>query len=134
MHRFVTRFYHGDYAVNDLGLVSFNRRQGAYVLDVYGLASVEASRQTEKTSEWLGGIVKRHSVDLAILYPELFQIPTSWTPLARMCVPRDKVNLAESCVVFYSTNNRATASIREALTQFAPTLPEDIGFRLSPLQ
>jgi hypothetical protein len=124
MHRFVREYYEGDYAVNDLGLTSFQRRSGVYVLDVYGLASAEAARQHIKTAPWLQSIVERHDIDLAILYPEWFEIPESWKPVGKMCAETHEHNhLAEKCVVFYSTNSRSDQIIDSDLTQFAKTLP-----------
>ena len=44
MHRFVADFYRKPVAVNDLGWVSYRRPAGVRVLDLWGLASPEASR------------------------------------------------------------------------------------------
>ncbi|GGA74620.1 hypothetical protein GCM10011507_27540 [Edaphobacter acidisoli] len=132
MHRFVTEYYHSDYAVNDLGLTSFQRRKGSYVLDLYGLGSLEAARQPEKTPEWMEAMVKKHGIGLAILFPEWFQIPRSWTPVAKLCVPEPIFVLPEKCVVFYSTSQDATALIRRDLERFAPTLPKDDAFWFDP--
>lgn len=128
MHRFVTEFYTGDYAVNDLGLVSFRRRPGAYVLDVYGLGSLEASRQTNKTAQWLEDVVQRHNVPLAMLWPDWFNIPSSWTPMAKMCIPAKPIILGEQCLVFYSTSPDHDAIIRDDLHRFETTLPKGIVF------
>lgn len=130
--RFVTEFYRGNYAVNDLGLVSFERRPGAYVLDVYGLGSVEAAERSEKTAAWLEDVVKRHDADLAMLYPMWFDIPLSWTPVAKLCVTQPPVNLPEPCMVFYSTSPAAEPGIREDLKRFAPTLPPLVKFYFDP--
>jgi hypothetical protein len=132
MHRFVTDFYHGDYAVNDLGLTSFQRTPGAYVLDVYGLASYEASRQPDKSAVWLQGVVARHNVPLAMLYPEWFHIPPAWTAVARMCQPAKTTIMGARCVVFYSTTPQAEPSIRADLHRFAPTLPAQVHFTFDP--
>lgn len=132
MHRFITDYYHGDYAVNDLGLVSFERPKGRYVLDLYGLASAEASRQAVKTPEWLQSMVQRRGIKLAMLYPEWFQIPLTWTPVAKLCVPKAPVVLGEQCMVFYSTSPDAAADIRKDLERFAPTLPRDDAFWFDP--
>jgi hypothetical protein len=123
MRRFVADFYKESYAVNDVGLVSFQRAPGAYVLDVFGLASVEAGSQQNKTAEWLASIVERHGVDLAILYPDWFHIPPSWKPVGQMC-EADGRHLGGSCVVFYSTSPRKEAVIRSELTAFSGTLPK----------
>jgi hypothetical protein len=131
MHRFVTQFYSGDYAVNDLGLVSFERRPGAYVLDVYGLASLEAARNLQKSPQWLAGIVARHRVPLAIVYPEWFHIPAAWVPLARMCLAYNPILLAHPCVVFYSTSPAQEETIRGDLERFASTLPPRVALHLA---
>jgi hypothetical protein len=132
MHRFITDFYHGDYAVNDLGLVSFQKPAGRYVLDLYGLGSGEASRQTEKTPEWMEQMVQKRGIKLAMLFPEWFEIPLSWTPVGKMCLPQTPVVLPEPCMVFYSTSEDATAEIREDLKRFAPTLPNKGEFWFDP--
>lgn len=132
MHRFVTQFYKGDYAVNDLGLVSFQRRPGAYVLDVYGLASPEASRQGVKTAAWLQGITARHGVKLAILYPDWFQIPSSWTPVGKMCDLKPVIVSPFPCVLFYATAPDAVPEIRSDLKRFTPTLPPGVRMIFDP--
>jgi hypothetical protein len=133
MHRFVTEFYHGNYAVNDIGLVSFQRTRGSYVLDAFGLASEEAAAQQNKTAAWLQGIVERKDVSLAILYPALFQIPPSWTPLARMCVPwKTGLNIQFPCVVFYSTTAGGESALRSDLHSFSGTLPAGVEFTSLP--
>jgi hypothetical protein len=132
MHRFVTEFWHGDYAVNDLGLVSFRKPKERYVLDVYGLASVEASQQSPKTAEWLEDIVRRHNVQLAMIYPDWFDIPPGWIPEARMCLKTNPVVVAEPCVVFYSTTSEAAPEIQKDLARFSQTLPQNVRFSFSP--
>ncbi len=131
MHRFVTGFYKGDYAVNDLGFVSFERRPGSYVLDVYGLGSLEASRQMDKTADWMEAIVSRRHVALAMLFPDWFSIPASWSPLAKMCIQDvDTTSLGGSCVVFYSTAKAGNAALRAELKAFSTQLPDGIAFYL----
>ncbi len=132
IHRFVTDFYKGDYAVNDLGLASFRRRPGAYVLDVYGLASPEAARQSVKSAAWLAGITERHGTDLAILYPDWYDIPEVWTPLARLCVDdQGSGNIGGKCAVFYSTRPATEAVLRDELKQFSKVVPQQVGFYLA---
>jgi hypothetical protein len=129
MKRFVTEFHQGSYAVNDIGLMSFQRTPGVYVLDVFGLASPEAAAQREKSAAWLAGIVQAHNIDFAILYPQLFHIPPAWTPVATMCVQAlGKANLAHPCVVFYSTNPAEDATLRQDLVRFSTTLPKHETF------
>lgn len=132
MHRFITDYYHKDYAVNDLGLMSFQRPKGRYVLDLFGLASVEASRQAVKTPQWMEKMVQKRGINLAMLYPEWFQIPLTWTPVAKLCITQPPLVLGEQCMVFYSTTPDATAEIRSDLERFAPTLPKDDAFWFNP--
>jgi len=132
MHRFANDFYGHDFAVNDLGMVSYQKPLGTYVLDVFGLASPEASRQVSKTPEWLDGIVKRHGVKLAMLYPEWFDIPLNWIPVAKMCLDKTPMINDEQCMVFYSTSAEAEPEIRADLMRFEPTLPKRVVFRFDP--
>ncbi|RXH57210.1 hypothetical protein [Granulicella sibirica] len=127
MHRFVTGFYRGDYAVNDLGLVSFERRPGSYVLDIYGLASLQAAQQDDKTTAWLDRFVKRRGVALVMMYPEWFDdVPDSWTELGRMCEADPPVSIGEGCVSFYSSTTDGTPVLREEVRAFAKTLPAGV--------
>jgi hypothetical protein len=49
MNRFVANYYQGDFAVNDLGLVSFQRRPGSYVLASRNVPQ----RAEDRTEAWL---------------------------------------------------------------------------------
>ncbi len=130
--RFLVDYYKGDFAVNDIGLPSFQRRPGSYILDVEGLASPEAGREATKSAQWLEAIVRRHHVELAILYPDWFHIPASWVPLGSMCGSKGK-NLAvhDHCVVFYSTTPDASAGLEDDLRRFVPTLPHGVSFEVA---
>ena len=129
MHRFVTEFYRGNFAVNDIGLVSFERPPGTYVLDLWGLATTEASTQKVKDAAWLARITAQHEADLAMIYPDWYEsIPAAWTPLGTMCLPHDPEVLARRCVVFYSTRAGATPALREGVEAFARALPPELHF------
>ena len=127
-HRFLTEFYDGDYAVNDLGLASFQRRPGTNVLDLAGLGSLEAALQTNKSPQWIAEIVNRHHIALAVLYPEWFDVPHAWIPAGKMCLKGRSIGVAEQCVVFYSTtyDPEHEASLRNELHAFARTLPRGV--------
>jgi hypothetical protein len=132
MHRFINDFHQGSVAVNDLGLTSYQRSAGTYILDVYGLASPEASKEQNKSAEWMKKIVAQHGVDLAILYPQWFRIPASWTPVAKICNSDDVRVIGERCVVFYSTEDGSRAKIREEAVRFAATLPAGVKVWVDP--
>jgi hypothetical protein len=131
MHRFLTGYYRGKtVAVNDLGWVSYRRPAGLDVLDLWGLASPEASRQTAKDDAWLDAITRRHGAGLAMVYPDWYEgIPEDWKPLGTMCMMSPKV-LSARCVVFYSTGVGDTAALTAALADFTRTLPPGVQMTL----
>jgi len=132
MHRFVAEFYRNDVAVNDLGLVSYRRPPGVRILDIFGLGSVEAAKAT-KTAAWLDEIVSRHGVELAMIYPQWFEVPKDWVRIGSMCeVGRAPVFNPGNCVVFFSTHAQSTAGIRQDLLSFVPTLPPGVTFVFDP--
>jgi hypothetical protein len=129
MHRFIESFYSGAFAVNDLGLVSYQKPSGSTVVDLLGLGSPEAARQTIKDAPWLRQITQRHGVSLAMIYPNWYNsIPEEWTPMGKMCLLDDPVVLTNQCVVFYSTTPDARQKILNSLQLFAPTLPPEDKF------
>jgi len=132
MHRFVAGYYGKSIALNDIGLTSYQRPAGIYILDLVGLASPEVATSTGKSSIWMEQIIHRHHIQLAILYPERFHIPLSWTPTGKMCEPDAVWVLGGKCIVFYSTTPEATSEIREDLVRFVPTLPSGISFEFDP--
>lgn len=130
MHRFVTEFYHGNFAVNDIGRVSYQRNPGTYVLDLIGLASPESARQLDKTPQWLNETVAKHHVPLAMIYPEWFRVPNTWTPLGKICLTSARIEAGDPCVVFYSTEHARDQELRADVMAFAKTLPRDTAFSL----
>jgi hypothetical protein len=131
MHRFLTDYYRsGAVAVNDLGWVSYRRPPGLHVLDLWGLASPEASRQTVKDDTWLDAMTRSHGAGLAIVYPDWYEgIPEAWKPLGTMCMMSPKV-LSARCVVFYSTAVGDTAALTAELAAFTRTLPPTVQMTL----
>ena len=127
MHRFVTDFYHGNFAVNDLGLVSYRKSQETYVLDLYGLGSVEAARQRNKSTAWLAWTVQAHHVGLVMDYPGWFNAaPKEWTVLGDVCLTGPPVALGGSCVRYYATEPADAQELQEDFNDFAITLPKGV--------
>jgi hypothetical protein len=128
MGRFEADFYKGAVAVNDLGLVSYRRPVGVYVLDLWGLASPESARRAVKDADWLDAVTEAHRAGLAMIYPEWFDegAPDDWTPLATMCVAGERVSVGRKCVVFYSTGVGDAAALSAEVRAFARTLPEGV--------
>jgi hypothetical protein len=131
MHRFLADFRSPAVAVNDLGLVSYRRPAGLYVLDLWGLASPEASRQARKDPAWLDAITRAHSAGLVIFYPNWFPdgVPDDWQPLATMCIAGHEI-LGSRCVAFYSTSQGDHAALLAEVAAFARTLPPGVKITL----
>ncbi len=128
--RFLNEYYRGNVAVNDLGLVSYRRPPGTYVLDLYGLGSAEAAQQTRRTTAWMDAIVSRHHVGLVVIYPLWFPPPPAdWTPLGEICLSEAPVVLGNACVSYYATPD-APADLEDNFDRFVRTLP--IGTTVRP--
>jgi hypothetical protein len=132
MGRFEAEYYRGTVAVNDLGSVSYRRPEGVYVLDLWGLASPEASRQMHKDIDWLDTITTAHGAGLAMIYPDWYPegAPDDWKPLATMCITGELVSAARQCVVFYSTGVGDQAALAAEVAAFARTLPGSVNMTL----
>ena len=127
-HRFTTEFYTGNVAVDDLGLVSYGRRDGQWVVDLFGLGSVEAARQTQKSTEWLDSITRRHNVGLAAIYEESSPpVPATWTRLGQLCLVDKPSVLGGACVSYFATSAAAVPEMRSAFARFVSTLPAGIN-------
>jgi hypothetical protein len=131
MHRFVDEYYRQDVAVNDLGLVSYRRPPGVLVLDLWGLAWYEAGT-VQRTPEWLARAVAVRHIGLAMLYPEWYNVPASWTHIGELCLDRRPVFLGGQCVAFYGTTPEATAELEPELRRFELTLPRGTTFKFGP--
>jgi hypothetical protein len=125
--RLTRDFYKGNIAVDDLGLVSFDRPRGQYVLDLFGLGSVEAAREKDKSAAWLDGITRRHEVGLVAIYPYYKELPKSWRPLGKLCLTGPTPIVAERCVAYYATGLAAEPETERAFAAFVRTLPEDVA-------
>ncbi len=132
MHRFVADFYRKTVAVNDLGWVSYQRPAGVYVLDLWGLASPEASRHLHKNVDWLETITTAHHAGLAIVYPPWYEegAPEEWDPLATMCITGPRTSVAFPCVAFYRTEVGDKAALTAEMAAFARTLPAGVKITL----
>jgi hypothetical protein len=132
MHRFVAAFSGHTIAVNDLGLVSYDRPPGLYILDLWGLASPEASRQTDKNAAWLDTITRAHGATVVILYPDWYPegAPDDWQALGTMCTASRKVSISRRCVAFYNTPLGDHVALQSELAAFTRTLPTTVQMTL----
>jgi hypothetical protein len=121
-------------AVNDLGRVSY--RNDSYVLDLFGLASLEAlrARVHDTDAEWVNGLARRHDVKLAMVYPGWFHfgMPPDWEKVAELRLSRGRVTAADETVAFYTLGPEAREEVVAELQRFRQTLPPGVALVIAP--
>ncbi len=107
-------------AILDLGLVSFHSRR--YVLDLAGLASIEALRLRDDpaTEIWMPALMARRHVEHAIVDTrDTGQRPAGWIHVADLNLPLPCITPGSTDhVSFYSTSSDAAARLRAALVEY----------------
>jgi len=134
MHRFAVDYYKKPVAVNDLGYVAY--KNDNYVLDLWGLASLEALkyRKAKIKSDWMDVLSKKHGVQLAMIYDRWFpNIPKSWLKAGELYLGKEKFSPAESVVSFYVINlpegkagKKIFGEVSFLLREFRKTLPKGV--------
>ncbi len=123
LHRFVTEFYRGPVAVDQLGYVNYDNPY--YVLDLSGLASETArqARARQRSAEWMDELLAQHGVSLAIINNgEDAAVPAAWIALAELRSGNDAANHP----IFYARRPGDVAAIAPALSRFAAALPAGV--------
>lgn len=129
MHRFAVDFYNKPVAVNDLGLVSYKNTN--YVLDLWGLASLEAlhQRRANGSPEWMDALAKSNNVQCAMIYTDwITSIPANWIEVGSLHLGKPRITPANSEVVFFALSRDAYQEIVSKLQAFQKTLPKDVVF------
>lgn len=132
MHRFLTEFWNQPAAINDLGWAAYHNDQ--YILDIWGLGSMEALRLQQTNPEsWLANLVEGKNVDLAIIYKQAFaeSIPASWQELATLTITGISITPAYREVNFFLINANQRDSVLAALNEFGETIPEGVELVLT---
>lgn len=131
--RFVGAHYNeGPIVANDVGAMSFF--SNARVLDMYGLASVEAIRFRREpdgyTKEDLERWARERGARIAILqvaWKEVHEnVPASWIEVGRWEIPRNVAFPEDTVTAFYAVTPDEVASLMASLKQFAATLPKAV--------
>jgi hypothetical protein len=134
MHRFVQDYYRQDFAVNDLGWVSYGLDPKIRVLDLKGLGSYEAASRLDKDAPWLTMLTRRERVGLAMIYREWFSsIPADWTAVAELWLSGRDVTPFAPRVMFYATPSADLAALKRELLDFSATLPPGVRLVLDPV-
>jgi hypothetical protein len=131
MHRFVSQYFRGPIAANDIGWVSY--RNPDYVLDLWGLGSEEA-RKARLSGEkgWMERLVDKHRIPLVMIFPSWFegQIPASWQEVAELKIHRKLVSVILPSVSFFATPYADRAALQNELEAFGHTLPDGASLSL----
>jgi hypothetical protein len=123
LYRFSTEFYQAPIAVNDIGQVSFRNDQ--YILDLWGLASLEAARLIKTDPRWAETLVRKNKVQVIAMYAELLkEPPIDWVEIGSFEIDREKVTAAGPKVTIYATRDADITAIRALTKRFFETLPE----------
>ncbi|MEM6785761.1 MAG: hypothetical protein AAF624_18720, partial [Bacteroidota bacterium] len=102
MHRFVEDYWRAPVAVNDIGRVAFENDH--FVLDLWGLASVEAlERAGAPDPNWMERLATRHGVEVAMLYaPSFAALPVSWVQVAELRLSQPPSVVPHGTVTFFA--------------------------------
>lgn len=107
-------------AVNDLGLVAL--RTNNYVLDLWGLGSIEAltSRKNSNGSViWISELMKKKGVEYAFVYDNWFSNkPPNWIKVADLNLLQKRITPASDVVALYATSDVSALKLRSALEEF----------------
>ena len=121
-----------DVAVNDLGLVAF--RGHRYVLDLWGLGSLEALRLRTGNAEgavWIANLMQKKGVHYAFVYDDWFAShPANWIKVAELRLLQKKITAASDVVALYATSDANAMKLRAALGAFSKENSSD-AFALS---
>lgn len=127
MHRFVTDYWRGAVAVNDIGLVSYDNPY--LVVDLWGLGS-ETIRQLHRAGKLTPEVMDRYlsdrGVTLVMIYDAWFRqhglLPDAWRKVADLHT--SKVSTPFDRVAIYATRNQGYSEIMSLLHAFNATLPK----------
>ncbi len=133
LHRFVVGRLDEPVAVNDLGWVAF--RNENYVLDLWGLASIEAlkARRSHDDSAWITPLAAEHGVRTALLYEDWFPgLPETWTRVGELRMQGPRVTPAVDRVAIYALDDGQVPVLVDLLRDFEESLPAGATLELEP--
>lgn len=109
-------------AVNDLGLVALESAQAQYVLDLYGLGSIEALRARMENgvdSSWMRRLMDDKQVEYAFLYPAAYPVvPSNWIKVGELRLNQPLITPASNLVAFFAASIDAQDRLRATLQAF----------------
>ena len=128
MHRFATEYFPKVVAVNDLGWVSYDN--DTYVLDLWGLGSEQVRKLRAEVGhqpEWIADLAREHGVVYAMVYDQWYfgNLPPEWCRIGTLSTPATDLEFIGD-VSIYLVDAAFETDLRDALNQFAPTLPQNV--------
>jgi len=120
-------------AVNDLGLVSL--RSNVYVLDLWGLGSLEAlsARMSNSDPDWIRKTMTAHNVHYAFIYEGWFpNLPDTWVKVADMKLLETRITPPGDTVSLFATDPTSAEKLRAILATYAAA-NSDSAFRIALL-
>lgn len=128
MHRFTVDYLRAPVAVNDLGWVAFQNPD--YVLDLWGLASLEALQLRTSSGgdpAWMDDLSRARGVRVAMVYDTwLGRIPRTWTRVARLHLGKPQASAGGDKVTFYVLEPEQVQPVIHLLEAFEKTLPPGV--------
>jgi hypothetical protein len=123
----ITKLLDDNVAVNDLGLVAYNSRH--YVLDLWGLGSIEALTQRKSNTgnaQWIHDLMVKKQVSYAIIYDSWFPLkPDNWIKVAELVLLEKRITPASDIVSFYATSVQSAEKMKVVLHEFSRTHTSD---------
>lgn len=106
-------------AVNDLGLMAW--RSGRYILDLWGLGSIEAlhDRLSQNSPDWINLLMAKKSVKYAFIYDNWFkQKPANWIKVGGLFLNQTLITPGADTVALYAADSASADKLRAVLTPF----------------
>jgi hypothetical protein len=118
-------------AVNDLGYVALD--SGQYVLDLWGLGSIEAlnARTAANNKNWINELMQKKNVHYAFIYENWFDdIPPAWVKVGllkrnRKLTASFDATSKFSEVALYAADAESAAILRNTLSDYAKSINSD---------
>lgn len=108
-------------AVNDLGMVAL--RSGQYVLDLWGLGSIDALRARlagHADGAWMDEVMQRKGVDHAFIYEAWFpQRPASWIKVGELVLDGRQMTAGGARVALLARTPEAAQALRSVVLRLS---------------
>lgn len=131
LHRIATEVVRGPVAVNDIGWVSL--QNDGYVLDLVGLASVDALRaRLDGTGvTWMDKLARDRDVQAVMIFDHWFpRLPSAWRRVGTLVVDTSAYAEDDRRVGLFALDRAGAERLRAGLQAFEPTLPTGVHLEL----